>query len=59
LRLVSFEVRIWRLKALALLILPVAGFFHRFAAPLWVFSFGIKSLQLANSNWQLAKQKQQ
>src|SRR5215472_9184972 len=41
LRLVSFEVRIWRLKACPRLNLPVPVFLKRFAAPLCVLSFGI------------------
>src|SRR5271167_4630133 len=44
LRLVVFEVRIWRLKACPRLNLPVAVFLKRFAAPLWVLSFGITYL---------------
>lgn len=41
LRLVVFEVRIWRLKACPRLNLPVPVFLKRFAAPLCVFSLGI------------------
>ena len=41
LRLVIFEVRMWRLKACPRLNLPVPVFLKRFAAPLCVFSFGI------------------
>ena len=54
LRLVALEVRIWRLNALPRLILPVAVFLKRFAAPLCVFSLGIIFGQLALSHWQLA-----
>src|SRR5271165_1354017 len=41
LRLVAFEVRMWRLKACPRLNLPVPVFLKRFAAPLCVFSLGI------------------
>ena len=41
LRLVAFEVRMWRLKACPRLNLPVPVFLKRFAAPLCVLSFGI------------------
>src|SRR5208337_466841 len=41
LRLVPFEVRIWRLYACPRLILPVPVFLKRLAAPLCVFIFGI------------------
>src|SRR5215469_12183190 len=41
LRLVFFEVRMWRLKACPRLNLPVPVFLKRFAAPLCVFSFGM------------------
>src|SRR5580765_6291152 len=37
----AFFVRMWLLKALALLNFPVAVFRNRFAAPRWVFSFGM------------------
>src|SRR6266545_673860 len=42
--LVSLLVRMWRLKALPLTILPVPVFLKRLAAPRWVFSFGICSI---------------
>src|SRR5271157_5564369 len=41
LRLVPFEVRMWRLYACPRLILPVPVFLKRLAAPLCVFIFGI------------------
>src|SRR6516162_8019981 len=41
LRLVPFEVRMWRLKACPRLNLPVPVFLKRFAAPLCVFNLGI------------------
>src|ERR1039458_8946039 len=41
LRLVALEVRMWRFIEWPRLILPVAVFLKRFAAPLWVFIFGI------------------
>src|ERR1017187_2353591 len=44
LRLVALEVRMWRFIEWPRLILPVAVFLKRFAAPLWVFIFGITSL---------------
>jgi len=44
LRLVTFEVRMWRLKACPRLNLPVPVFLKRFAAPLCVLSFGITFL---------------
>src|ERR1039458_3774535 len=43
LRLVALEVRMWRFMEWPRLILPVAVFLKRFAAPLWVFIFGITS----------------
>src|ERR1035438_7839252 len=43
LRLVALEVRMWRFIEWPRLILPVAVFLKRFAAPLWVFIFGITS----------------
>src|ERR1017187_5730748 len=43
LRLVAFEVRMWRFIEWPRLIFPVAVFLKRFAAPLWVFIFGITS----------------
>jgi len=39
--LVGFLVRMWLLKALALTNLPVPVFLKRFAAPRFVFIFGI------------------
>src|SRR5450631_828259 len=41
LRLVAFEVRIWRLNACPRLNLPDAVFLKRLAAPLCVFNLGI------------------
>src|SRR3954471_8330801 len=41
--LVTFEVRIWRIFDWPRLNLPVPVFLKRFAAPEWVFNFGIWS----------------
>jgi hypothetical protein len=43
LRLVALEVKMWRFMEWPRLIFPVAVFLKRFAAPLWVFIFGIMS----------------
>jgi len=46
--LVVFFVRIWLAYALFLFTLPVPVRLKRFAAPLWVFIFGITSLLIYN-----------
>src|SRR5690349_8140564 len=50
-RLVFFalEVRIWRMNACPRFTRPLAVFLKRFAAPLWVLSFGIVPLQTIES----------
>src|SRR5271169_4673628 len=48
LRLVVFEVRMWRLNACPRLNLPVPVFLKRLAAPLCVLSFGIAVLLVYN-----------
>src|SRR6185437_1025579 len=41
------DVRIWRMNACPRFTRPLAVFLKRFAAPLWVLSFGIVPLQTA------------
>ena len=53
-RFLSFEVRMWRKKALLRFTFPVPVFLKRLAAPLCVFSFGISISSLAFSTQQSA-----
>src|SRR5262252_7039329 len=54
LRLFFFEVRMWRRNALLRFTLPVPVFLKRLAAPLCVFSFGIRPRLLVLNFWRLA-----
>jgi len=49
LRLLAFEVRMWRAKAWRRSTFPVAVSLNRFCAPLWVFSFSLIFLGFGNS----------
>ena len=52
LRLLAFEVRIWRAKAWCRSTFPVPVNLKRFCAPLWVFNFNLIFLGLGNSTLQ-------
>ena len=53
LRLLAFEVRMWRAKACRRSSLPVAVSLKRFCAPLWVFNFSLIFLGFGNSILQI------
>ena len=52
-RLLAFEVRMWRAKACRRSNLPVAVSLKRFWAPLWVFNFSLIFLGFGNSILQI------
>ena len=53
LRLLAFEVRMWRAKACRRSSLPAAVNLKRFCAPLWVFNFSLIFLGFGNSILQI------
>jgi len=52
LRLLAFEVRMWRAKACRRSTLPLAVILKRFCAPRWVFNFSLIFLGFGNSTLQ-------